>query len=408
LGLEPLESRLTFSFSGPFPIDGSRGLPVDWALPSHDPLLADCTGDGLLDEIRPDTFDVVVFPGRIDGTYGAPIRSRMPISPWGGGVTAAGEFNGDGKLDLVSAALDDIDYPRAIGSVLLGNGDGTFTWVQFFQSDYLISPSNMGTGELFGSGRTDVAIIGYDISGAQVYAALVNNGDWAPPPPATPSLSIDPATIAEGNAGAVSATFNVSLSAAGAEAITVGFATADGAAAVGSDYQAASGTLTFAPGELSKSVTVIVNGDRRAEPNETFVVNLHNPTNATIASGQATGTILDDEPRISITDVARKEGRRGQTTQFTFTVTLSRSYDQPVTMSFRTINGTAKTSDNDYVAKTGTLTFAPGERSKLITIQVKGDAKREANQNFYVDLFGLSSNALFTKNRGIGTILNDD
>ena len=77
-------------------------------------------------------------------------------------------------------------------------------------------------------------------------------------------------------------------------------------------------------------------------------------------------------------------------------------------MSFRTADGTATTSDSDYVAKTGTVTFAPGETTKTITIEVKGDSKREADETFYLDLFGNSSNALFTKNRGIGTILNDD
>ena len=61
-----------------------------------------------------------------------------------------------------------------------------------------------------------------------------------------------------------------------------------------------------------------------------------------------------------------------------------------------------------YVAKSGTLTFAPGETRKTITIVVNGDSKKEADETFYLDLFGLSSNALFTKNRGLGTILNDD
>ena len=78
--------------------------------------------------------------------------------------------------------------------------------------------------------------------------------------------------------------------------------------------------------------------------------------------------------------------------------------DQAVTMSYRT----AKTSDADYVAKTGTLTFAPGETTKAITIEVKGDRKKEANETIYLDLFGNSSNSLFTKSRGLGTILNDD
>ena len=135
---------------------------------------------------------------------------------------------------------------------------------------------------------------------------------------------------------------------------------------------------------------------------------LRAPTNATIGDGQGSGTIIDNEPRISISDVTKAEGKKGQTTLFTFTVTLSAAYDQPVTMSYRTVNGTATTSDNDYVAKTGTLTFAPGETTKTITIEVKGDSKREANETFYLDLFGNSSNSLFTKNRGLGTILNDD
>jgi Calx-beta domain len=89
-------------------------------------------------------------------------------------------------------------------------------------------------------------------------------------------------------------------------------------------------------------------------------------------------------------------------------MTLWAAYDQAVTISFRTVNGTAKTSHNDYVAKTGTLTFAPGETTKTITIEVKGDSKKEANENFFVDLSDLSGYAVFLDSRGQGTILNDD
>jgi probable HAF family extracellular repeat protein len=220
-------------------------------------------------------------------------------------------------------------------------------------------------------------------------------------------LRISNVTVAEGNTGTVSAVFSVSLSEPVAEVVTVSYSTADGTAS-DSDYQAVAGTLTFAPGETSKTVTVLVNGDRLGEPNETFVVNLSGATNATIADDQGVGTIFDDEPRISISDVSRKEGKRNQTTLFTFTVTLSAAYDQPVTMSFRTVNDTANTSNNDYVARSGTVTFAPGETTRTITVEVKGDSKGEADETFFLDLFGLSSNALFTRNRGLGTILNDD
>ena len=77
-------------------------------------------------------------------------------------------------------------------------------------------------------------------------------------------------------------------------------------------------------------------------------------------------------------------------------------------MSYRIVDGTALKRDNDYVAKSGTITFKPGETTKTITIVVNGDSMKEADETFYLDLFGNSGNALFTKNRGIGTILNDD
>ena len=64
--------------------------------------------------------------------------------------------------------------------------------------------------------------------------------------------------------------------------------------------------------------------------------------------------------------------------------------------------------DADHIPMTGTLTFAPGETTKTITIEVKGDGKKEADETFYLDLFGNSGNSLVTKNRGLGTILNDD
>ena len=106
--------------------------------------------------------------------------------------------------------------------------------------------------------------------------------------------------------------------------------------------------------------------------------------------------------------MSKAEGRNGRTTLFTFTVTLSAAYDQPVTVSFRTANSMATTGDGDYVARTGTLTFAPGETTKTITVEVKGDNKREADETFSLELYGVSTNALFLDPLGLGTILNDD
>lgn len=226
-----------------------------------------------------------------------------------------------------------------------------------------------------------------------------------------PFISVaDAPAVWEGNAGTRTATFTVTLSVASTQTVTVAYTTANGTAA-DSDYTAASGTLTFTPGQLSRTITVQVIGDRLPEPNETFCVNLNAATNALISDGQGVGTIADDEPRISIGDVTKAEGKNGKTL-FVFTVTLiipgnPLGYDQAVSLSYATANGTAKKGE-DYTDNTGTLTFAPYQTTKTITIEVKGDNKKEAAETFYVDLFGLSTNALFTRNRGIGTILNDD
>jgi len=77
-------------------------------------------------------------------------------------------------------------------------------------------------------------------------------------------------------------------------------------------------------------------------------------------------------------------------------------------MSFKTVNGNARTSDNDYIAPTSTLTFAPARRRRPSPSKSRATAKKEVNETFYIEVFGLRDNALFTKNCGLGTILNDD
>ena len=212
-------------------------------------------------------------------------------------------------------------------------------------------------------------------------------------------------TVTEGNTGSVSATFTMTLSALSDVDVTVHYATANGSATA-SDYTAASGDAIIPHGQISRTLTVAVTGDRLAEATETFVVNLSAPVNAGIADGQGAGTILDNEPRISINNVAKKEGNGG-TIQFIFTVTLSAAYDQAVTVNYATANGTA-TAGSDYQAKNGTLTFAPGVTTMTITINVIPDKAQEADETFFVNLSGASSNAFISGAQGIGTILDDD
>jgi hypothetical protein len=110
-----------------------------------------------------------------------------------------------------------------------------------------------------------------------------------------PAVTIGDDPVKEGDSGTTTLTFTVGLSAASAQQVRVDFATADGTAQAGSDYQAASGTLSFSPGETSKQISVRVNGDTSVEPDEQFLVELSNATGATIADGHAVGTILNDD-----------------------------------------------------------------------------------------------------------------
>src|SRR5258707_327546 len=142
-----------------------------------------------------------------------------------------------------------------------------------------------------------------------------------------PAISISDVSLNEGNAGTTPFTFNVTLSNPSSLTITVDYTTADGTATTGNaDYVATSGTVTFLPGVVTQPVTVNVNGDVTIEPNETFFVNLTNPTNATIADNQGQATILNDAgaltPPFATNNVTQSEGNAGTTT-FTFNVTLT-------------------------------------------------------------------------------------
>lgn len=111
-----------------------------------------------------------------------------------------------------------------------------------------------------------------------------------------PAVSINDVTVAEGDSGTTSFDFTVSLNAPSGRSVSVIADTADGSAAAGSDYTAVtSQTVTFAPGQTSATVSVLVSGDTTAESNETFTVNLSGPVNATISGAAGTGTITDDD-----------------------------------------------------------------------------------------------------------------
>jgi hypothetical protein len=190
--------------------------------------------------------------------------------------------------------------------------------------------------------------------------------------------------------------------------VTVKYATANGTAAAGSDYTAASGTLTFAAGQLSKTVHVSVKGDAAVEADETFKVLLSSAGNATISDGTGLGTIRNDDvslPKMRIADGVIAEGNSGLKA-LTFAVRLDKASSKAVTVKYATANGTAK-AGSDYQSAGGTLTFAAGQVLKTVTVFVIGDKLKEADETFFVNLSSVSG-ATIADGQGKGTIRNDD
>ncbi|MCA9919392.1 MAG: hypothetical protein KC445_15640, partial [Anaerolineales bacterium] len=204
----------------------------------------------------------------------------------------------------------------------------------------------------------------------------VEYGTGTPP---TPSLNIADSSVSEGNSGTKTATFTVTLSAASAATVQVNYTTANGTAVANTDYQFSSGTLTFTPGDTEELITITINGDTTDEDNETFQVNLSGASNATIADGQATGTITDDDapPTISVANVTLTEGDSGTQTAV-FTVALSQASSKIITVNVATSNGTA-TAGEDYTAvPLTTLTFNPGASlSQTVAVTIQGDTVTE-------------------------------
>ena len=165
-----------------------------------------------------------------------------------------------------------------------------------------------------------------------------------------------------------SATFTATLSAASGKAVAVNYATANNSAVAPGDFTAAGGTLNFAAGVTTQTVTVNVNGDLLDEANETFFLNLSGASNATIGDGQGVGTITDDDaaPALSIGNATVTEGNTG-TVDATFTASLNEASGQTVTVDYATANDSAA-AGFDYQAAAGTLSFAAGDTTKTVTV----------------------------------------
>ena len=206
-----------------------------------------------------------------------------------------------------------------------------------------------------------------------------------------PGGASGPVQVTEGG----SLEYVVNLNAALGWVVRVEYAAVDGTAKAGEDYVLADGTLTFAPSETSKTVTVATIDDDQVEPPETFLVSLASPYGAMLGlASSASGVVADNDlPGVTIRAVGQADGPGGASGPVTiqeggsleFVVGLDATYGEAVLVDYATAGGTAE-AGSDYAYASGTLTFAPNEISKTITVATIDDDEIEVDETVQVSL----------------------
>jgi hypothetical protein len=218
------------------------------------------------------------------------------------------------------------------------------------------------------------------------------------------ALSVGDVTVGESDGVA---SFLVSLSKPTSEPVTVSFATLDGSAIQDIDYVAASGILSFGPGETAKAVDIVLIDDTSEEPVKTFRLALAQAVGAEIAQGTGTATLIDDDhplPELSVGDLTVNEVDRVAG----FPLTLSSPAKAPVTVLVGTQDGSAL-AGTDYLplSTEEEIVFQPGEALKTVYVEIIDDDLPEPHETFHL-LLSEPSGATIARPQGTTTIIDDD
>ena len=310
----------------------------------------------------------------------------------------------DDRPQMVVAFSEPVaDFDRNTPSVSVTGASGLSVQTHTedgLENAYVFFMTPDGDGDVTFALTTDAACASGGICTAggrvltQVPAALAIPGSSADPS----SLSVADAEATEEEDGTME--FVVTLDPAASDAVTVDYATSDGTAMAGEDYTSTSGALTFAAGEVTKTISVPITDDTEDDGGETVTLTLSNASGADLDDATATGTINDDDeslPTVSVSDASAAEGDA-----VAFTVSLSAATSRQVTVEYATSGGTA-TSGTDFSAESGTLTFAANETSKTVSVATTDDSADEDDETFTLTLSS-PANATLGDAAATGTI----
>ena len=332
----------------------------------------------------------------------------ITIVRWDGPLNSWTQLN---SVTGITVKNGDVLKATAVGSAVTVYLNGT----QVLQAtDSTYSTGSPGIG-FYDDGDTNRTNFGF----SNFSASNVGSGGSA-----SLAIAATDASKAEGNTGSTPFTFTVTRSGNTTGLSSATYTVAGSGANPANnatDFSGGAlptGTVSFAAGETSKLITINVAGDTTPEANEGFTVTLSAPSaGTTIATAAATGTIVNDDSgsaslAIAATDASKAEGNTGST-PFTFTVTRSGNTTGLSSATYTVAGSGANPANNatDFsggALPTGTVSFAAGETSKLITINVAGDTTPEANEGFTVTLSAPSAGTTIATAAATGTIVNDD
>ena len=272
----------------------------------------------------------------------------------------------------------------------------------------LFDPTN---GALPGTGATT--------SGRTATGVIIDDDAVISVAGTSPQTGIATVSVTEpsGGVGTTTVPVELRLSRPVQRQVSVRYATRDLSARAGSDYLAASGTVVFAPGASSATVFLTILADTFLEGNEDFFLNLSQPANAALATSAVRVTIGSASDTTSTTTTPAQstlsatvppvsEGNAGQVNAV-FTVRLPSARTSPLTVYYSTVNGTA-IAGRDYVTRSGSIRFVPGETVKTITVPVMGNVRADGNRTFDVVFTAAAGSTASPLARATATIIDDD
>ncbi len=365
-------------------------------------------------------------PGMFDDGDGIIMRARYTAKVTAAGTVTVPGFPAmtgqDSSIPAGPMSTDPIPAPGVSFNAVAGGAPsisiaspldgGLYTPGQVVNASYSCSGALTCVGDVASGSPVDTSVSGphtftVDATGPSGIPASQSVTYYV----TAPAVSVGGCTV---NEGAV-CKFSVSLSNASSVPVTVDYATADGTALAGTHYSAASGTVTFAPGETLKQVSVSTLSDGLYDPaDRTFDLNLSNPSAAFLDVATATGTVKNKTavPLVIGQLGTVTEGDAGTVT-VSVPVVLQNSFGSPapaavpVSVDWATHDFYAH-EPADYAAGSGTLTFSPGETVKYVDVEVAGDTLSEPDEHGLVILSNPVNGVLSGIGPGLGFFRIDD